>query len=274
MYGCLLVPPSHPEADFGVLFMHNEGYSTMCGHGIIGLVTVILEHRMFPVTEPETIVTLETPSGLVKAQARVQKGKVGVVNFQNVPSFVDALDQTVEVPGVGLVHYDLAFGGAYYGFCRAEDLGLSLLPETSRRLADLGMQIKQAIISHRLIKHPVEPDLGFLYGIIFFRSSEKSDVDFRQVCIFAAGALDRSPTGTGVSALLALLDARGRLESGRTLTIESILGTCFTGRMLNQVVYGGVKAIIPEVEGRAYITGQHEFLIDPDDPLREGFLVR
>ena len=167
MYGCLLVTPSNDEADFGVLFMHNEGYSTMCGHGIIGLVTVMLEHGLFPNTEPETSVKLETPSGLVTAKASVHKGRVQSVAFQNVPSFVVDLDQVVEVPGIGPVHYDLAFGGAFYGFCRAEEFGLELIPEHAQKITELGMTIKRAIMASRTIEHPAEADLGFLYGIIF-----------------------------------------------------------------------------------------------------------
>ena len=170
MYGCLVVQPCHLEADLGVLFFHNEGYSTMCGHGIIGLVTVLLEHQMHPITEPESLIRLETPSGLVTAKAFTRNGKVQSVAFHNVPSFVVDLDQVVEVPGIGPVHYDLAFGGAFYGFGRAENLGLELIPKHAKRITEVGMMIKQAIMESRTIKHPAEPDLGFLYGIIFFGS--------------------------------------------------------------------------------------------------------
>jgi len=273
MYGCLLVQPCHPEADLGVLFFHNEGYSTMCGHGIIGLVTVLLEHQMYPITEPESIIRMETPSGLVTAKASVNNGKVKSVVFHNVPSFVVDLDQVVEVPGIGPVHYDLAFGGAFYGFCRAEYLRLELIPKNARKLAEAGMTIKQAIMDSRTITHPTEPDLGFLYGIIFVGSPLNANSHYRQVCIFADGALDRSPTGTGVSAHLALLKAKGKIQIGQSLQFESILGTTFSGKIVEETTVGQLSAIIPEVEGQAFITGRHKFFIDPDDPLKEGYLL-
>ena len=273
MYGCLMVPPTIPEADLGVLFLHNEGFSTMCGHGIIGLVTVLLEHGMLPATEPETIIKLETPSGLVTARASVKDQRVQSVAFLNVPSFVTALDHVIEVPGVGPVRYDLAFGGAFYAFCRADDLGLKLEPESARRLVEVGTAIKEAIAPNRPVRHPVEPDLSFLYGTIFMEAAESQDADYRQVCIFADGALDRSPTGTGLSAYLAIRHARKQLEPQQALTVESILGTRFIGRIHKVTDFEGISAVIPEVEGSAYLTGKHEFLIDPEDPLREGFLL-
>jgi trans-L-3-hydroxyproline dehydratase len=274
MYGCLLVPPTTPEADLGVLFLHNEGCSTMCGHGVIGLVTVVLENGILPISEPETLVRLDTPSGLVTARASVEKGRVRSVAFTNVPSFVAALDQVVEVPGVGSVRYDLAFGGAFYAFCDAAELGVELKPAEARRLTDLGRAIKAAVAASRSLVHPVEPELAFLYGTIFVGPSQTPGADSRQVCIFADGALDRSPTGTGVSARLALQQARGELADRQPYVVESLLGTRFTGRILERVVYAGVPAIIPEVEGCAYLTGRHEFLIDPEDPLGSGFLLR
>ena len=274
MYGCLLLPPTTPEADLGVLFLHNEGFSTMCGHGVIGLVTVVLENGILPVKDEETVVRLETPSGLVTAWATVRNGRVRSVAFRNVPSFVAALDQVVEVPGVGPVRYDLAFGGAFYAFCRADDLGVALRPAEARRLSDLGMAIKEAIAAHRPIRHPVEPELAFLYGTIFVGPPHTPGADSRQVCIFADGALDRSPTGTGVSARLALQQARGELEDRQPYAVEGLLGTRFVGRILERVEYAGAQAVIPLVEGSAYTTGRHEFLIDPEDPLQAGFLLR
>ncbi len=274
MYGCVLVPPATPEADLGVLFMHNEGYSTMCGHGIIGLTTVVLEHGILPLKEPESFVRFETPSGLVTARASVENKRVRSVAFLNVPSFASGLDQSVEVPGMGMVRYDLAFGGAFYVFCRADELGLELKPECGRRLAEMGMRIKEAVTATREVKHPIEAELSFLYGTIFVGPAVGSDADCRQVCIFADGALDRSPTGTGVSAHLALRHARQQLRPQQPFAVESILGTRFIGRIHQVSDYSGMEAVIPEVEGSAYLTGKHEFYIDPGDPLKEGFLVK
>jgi trans-L-3-hydroxyproline dehydratase len=274
MYGCLLVEPTIPDADLGVLFMHNEGLSTMCGHGIIGLTTVVLEHGILPFREPETIVRWETPSGLVTARASLKDKRVRSVAFLNVPSFVAALDQTVDVPGLGSVGYDLAFGGAFYAFCRAQDVGVELNIGSARRVRELGMAIKEAVANQRTIEHPCEPDLGYVYGTIFVGPAASKDADCRHVCIFAEGALDRSPTGTGVSAHLAIQHARKQVQQGQAFTVESILGTRFIGRVNEVVQYEGMSAVIPEVEGSAYLTGKHEFLIDPDDPLKAGFLIR
>lgn len=273
MYGCLLVKPAHPQADTGVLFFHNEGYSTMCGHGIIGLTTVMLEQGLFPATVPATTIRFDTPSGLVTAKASVDEGKVRSVSFLNVPSFVLDVEQTVHVPGIGQVDYDLAFGGAFYAFCRAETLGLSLDPEHAPRLQALGLAIKQAIMAERTISHPTEPEIGYLYGTIFTGPPQTPGRDVRQTCIFANGALDRSPTGTGVSAHLALLHAKGDVGVGQSLRFESILGTVFGGKIVEETHLGPHPAIIPEVEGHAYLTGRHEFMIDPDDPLKDGFLL-
>ena len=273
MYGCLLATPAHPQADTGVLFFHNEGYSTMCGHGIIGLVTVMLEQGLFPASVPTTTIRFDTPSGLVTARASLDAGKVRNVAFLNVPSFVLAVEQTVRVQGIGSVNYDVAFGGAFYAFCRAEALGLTLEPKHAGRLQALGLAIKQAIMAERTISHPTEPELGYLYGTIFVGPPHTPEGDLRQTAIFANGALDRSPTGTGVSAHLALLHAKGTLRVGQSLRFESILGTLFGGKIVEETQLGPYPAIIPEVEGHACLTGRHEFMIDPDDPLKDGFLL-
>ena len=274
MYGCVVTPAVTPGADVGVLFLHNEGYSTMCGHGIIGIATVLIETGMISAREPETTVRIDTPAGLVTAFARVESGRVRGVRFHNVPSFVLALDQQVEVPGLGRVRFDLAFGGAFYAYVAAEPLGLRCAPDEFRRLIEAGMAIKRAVASSRVIPHPFEPDLGFLYGTIFVAPAEGRDVHSRNVCVFAEGEVDRSPTGTGVSGRLAIHHARGELGRDEVIEIESLIGTRFTGRVVGTTTFGPHPAVIPEVGGSAHITGRHEFLIDPDDPLRDGFLLR
>jgi len=274
MYGCLLIPPVTPEADLGVLFMHNEGYSSMCGHGIIGLATAVLETGILPRSETETTVKIDTPAGLVTAQAKAENGRVKSVSFQNVPSFVFGLDKVVQVPGLGKVNYDLAFGGAFYAYVKAEDIGLVCKPEAYRALIEKGRAIKQAVMESLPVVHPFEEDLNFLYGTIFIAPPQAQGAHSRNVCIFAEGEVDRSPTGTGVSGLLALLRARGEIDLNQPVVIESIIGTRFTGRIIETTNFGPYSAVIPEVEGSAYITGRHEFLINPEDPLREGFILR
>ena len=273
MYGCIVTPPVTPEADFGVLFMHNEGYSTGCGHGIIAITTVAVEAGLLTMTSPETRVKIDAPSGLVTAYARVAEGRVQSVYFHNVPSFVLVLDEAVDVPGLGKVRYDIAYGGAFYAFVQAEEVGVGCSPEDVRALIEKGMAIKRAIMAARPIPHPFEEDLSFLYGTIFIGPPQEPGAHSRNVCIFAEGEVDRSPTGTGVSARLAIHHARGEISLNEPITIESIIGSRFSGRVVQTTTFGPHPAIIPEVEGTAHITGRHEFLIDPNDPLRNGFLL-
>ena len=274
MYGCIVTPPVSPAADFGVLFMHNEGYSTMCGHGIIAITKIALETGRVPMQAPETTVRIDSPAGLVTARARVEKGHVRRVAFHNVASFVVALDETVAVPGLGQVRYDLAFGGAFYVFVQAEDVGLTCTPADFSALIETGRAIKQAVINSRPVEHPFEDDLSLLYGTIFIGPPEDPDAHSRNVCVFAEGEVDRCPTGTGVSARLAIHHARGEITVNQQIIIESIIGSRFTGRVVETTTFGPYPAIIPEVTGTAFITGKHEFLIDPDDPLKKGFILR
>jgi proline racemase len=285
MYGAIVTPPASPDGDLGVLFMHNEGWSTMCGHGIIALVTGLLEARPRPSTFPdldcERLATkgelrIDAPAGQVIARATLSSDRQRVIRvaFRNVPSFVYALDQTVDVPGWGCVRYDLAFGGAFYAYVDAADLGLALDAAGYRRLIEAGTAIKRAVMAAREIRHPVEPDLGFLYGVIFNGPPHDPAHQARNVCVFADGEVDRSPTGTGVSGRAALEHARGRLRAGQPFTIESILGTTFTVTIAGEADVAGYRAVIPEVSGRAWITGRHEFVCAPDDPLGAGFLLR
>jgi trans-L-3-hydroxyproline dehydratase len=274
MYGCFLTPPVSPGAAFGALFMHNEGFSTMCGHGIIALATVAVTVGLVPATGAETHMVIDTPAGPVAATAlRDEDGVVGV-RFRNVPSFLAARDQAVNVAGLGVVRYDLAFGGAFYAYVDADEHGLVLRPEQVGTLIEAGRAIKRAVIAKGPIEHPYEPDLGFLYGTIFVGPAEEPGRHSRNVCIFADGEVDRSPTGTGVSGRVAIHHARGELALGQPITIESILGTTFVAAAVEEVDYGRYPAVIAEVEGSAAITGRHEFLIDPADPFGEGFLLR
>jgi trans-L-3-hydroxyproline dehydratase len=274
MYGCIVTPPVSPDADIGILFMHNEGYSTMCGHGIIGIAKVALETGLLPMEAPETTIRIDTPAGLVTAHARVSGATVTSVRFHNVPSFVLALDETVDVPGLGTIRYDIAFGGAFYAFVNAGDAGVECTPVHFRHLIEKGTAIKKAIMASRAVPHPFERDLSFVYGTIFVGPPLSDDAHSRNVCVFAEGEVDRCPTGTGVSARLAIRLARDEIRVGEPMVVESIIGTRFTGRIVETTTFGPYPAIIPEVEGAAYITGRHEFLIDPNDPLKMGFILR
>jgi trans-L-3-hydroxyproline dehydratase len=274
MYGCIVTPPVTPEADIGVLFMHNEGYSTMCGHGIIAIAKAVVETGLVPMAAPETVVRIDSPAGLITAFAAIDGGRVTRVRFHNVPSFVVALDETVDVPGLGAVRYDLAFGGAFYAYVRAADAGVTCTPDDFRALIEAGVAIKQAVMASRPIVHPFEADLSLLYGTIFVGPAHDVAHHSRNVCIFADGEVDRCPTGTGVSGRLAIHHTRGEVAAGEPIVVESILGTTFTGCIVDTTEFGPYPAIIPEITGTAHFTGRHEFVIDPEDPLRDGFILR
>jgi trans-L-3-hydroxyproline dehydratase len=274
MYGAILTEPVTPDGDLGVLFIHNEGFSTMCGHGIIGLAVVGVDTGLIPLENKGEEIRIDTPAGRVAAYVRRENGRVVEASFLNVPSFVYALDQEVDVPGLGGLRYDVAFGGAFYAFCRAEEIGLELTASDFQRLIEVGRRIKQAVMEALPIHHPFEPDLSFLYGTIIVGAAHEQRHHSRNVCIFADGEVDRSPTGTGVSARAAIHYARGEIGLGEPFTVESILGTCFTGEVTGVTPFGPYEAVIPRVSGMAYVTGRSEWLIDPVDPLNMGFILR
>jgi proline racemase len=276
MYGAVLTQPVTLEADLGVLFMHNEGYSTMCGHGIIALVTTLLETGALAAKGQHTPINLDTPAGLVRATAHLDsRGQVERVLFLNVPSFLYARDVELDVPAFGRLRVDVAFGGAFYAFIPAAQLGLSVAPEQASQLAAAGDTITKAVNAVLPVQHPLEEDLGFLYGTIFTGPPENPAHHSRNVCIFANAEVDRSPTGTGVSARLALHHAKGEIEDGQHIVIESILGAAstFSGRVAGHAQVGPYRAVVPEVSGRAFITGRHEFVLDPSDELGQGFFL-
>lgn len=278
MYGCLLVPPNDEAGDFGIIFMHNEGYSTMCGHAIIAISTLAVEMGWNSGEDGEHTLKIDAPCGRITSFTEVRNGRVQGVRFHCVPSFVVELDREVEVDGLGKIAYDLAYGGAFYAYVdlnRNDDLLLDLTPASYRKLIQAGMDIKEAVMdSSKDILHPFEPDLSFLYGTIFIGDPLNAGLDSRNVCIFAEGEVDRCPTGSGVSGRMAIHQARQELKKGESMTIESIIGTVFRGSIVKTEDFGPYHAVIPEVEGTAHITGQHTFFIDPSDPLRDGFILR
>ncbi len=274
MYGCIITAPLTNNADFGIIFMHNEGYSTMCGHGIIAVTKVAIECGLVQMVEPQTIVKIDTPAGPVTAIGYIKNKKVEKVSFQNVPSYVVTLDNEIVISEYGKINYDLAFGGAYYVYVQVADIGLTCYPKDIHKLIHIGREIKEVVSNSVKIEHPYDNDLSFLYGTIFIDKPEDSDSYCRNVCIFADGEVDRSPTGTGVSGKLAIHYARGEIGLDEPITIESVIGTKFICKVLKEIKFGSNNAIIPEVTGEAFITGKHEFVIDPNDLLGEGIFIR
>jgi trans-L-3-hydroxyproline dehydratase len=274
MYGAVLTDPVTPDGDFGVIFLHNEGYSTMCGHGIIALTHAVLDTGMVDKPGEEPVLRIDTPSGRVTARAIREKGVVRKAFFLNVPSFVLALDRDIPVGELGRLRVDIAFGGAFYAFFDADALGLALVPENHDRLIHVGRVVKKAVMDHLPIVHPFEPDLGFLYGSIAVGKPADPAHHSRNVCVFAEGELDRSPTGTGLSARAAIHYRRGELPLDRSIIVESILGTTMEVRVAEVLKYGDGTAVIPEISASASLTGEHTFYFDPRDELKSGFIFR
>jgi len=267
MYGAVMTAST--TADFDVFFLHNEGYSTMCGHAIIALTKLVIETGLVPGER----VAFNVPAGRIESRARVEAGRVVEATFRNVPSFVYRRDQVIDTE-IGQVNFDIAYGGAFYAIVESEPLGLTLDESAYTRLIETGRTIKHAIMKTMPIEHPFESDLSFLYGTIFTGPARLAGHHSRNVCIFADGEVDRSATGSGVSARAALHYARGEVGLSEPITIESILGSTLTVRAVERTTFGPYDAVIPEVSGTAYFTGQNEFWFDPKDPLRNGFILR
>jgi trans-L-3-hydroxyproline dehydratase len=272
MYGAVLTPSF--DADLDVFFLHNEGYSTMCGHAIIALTKLVLETGLIRKGGNNPELMINVPAGRISARAVVDDGKVQEVTFRNVPSFVLLENQDVKVTDFGRVRFTVAFGGAFYAFVAADSLGLELVPDHFSQLIDLGRRIKKIVADSRNIKHPFEDDLSFLYGTIFTGPAHHPGNHSRHVCIFADGELDRSATGTGVSARAAILHENGELGSNERITNESILGSTMSVEVVETTTFGPYQGVVPEVSGTAYIIGQNEFYFDPEDPLICGFILR
>jgi len=267
MYGCFVTQPDDEGADLGVVFFHNAGYSTACGHGTIALVTWALESGLLPLEAPETRVTVDVPSGRLETVATVRAGRVERVRFRNVPAYVEA--RGLDAAGARV---DVAFGGAFYASLESPH---PVEAEHLPRLIELGRSIKAGLEGEREFAHPLEPELRDIYGVIFFeRLGAGPPLRQRNVTVFAEGEVDRSPCGSGTSARLALLDADGELPRGEDLRHESIVGTEFRARVVEEAKVAGRDAVITEVEGSAFRTGEHTFDLDERDPVGTGFLLR
>jgi len=274
MYGAIITEPTSSNGDFGTFFMHNEGYSTMCGHAMIALVKLAIDTGLIKKQGSGQEIIIDAPPGQIRAIGNVIKGKLVSVTFKNVPSFMLMENKTVDVQNIGKVKFDIAFGGAFYAFVNADELGLKLNTGDSDILIDIGRKIKKAVMDKYEIIHPFEDDLSFLYGTIFIAKAFNKNNHSRNVCVFADGELDRSPTGSGVSARAAIHHARGELNQNQLIRIESILGSTMDVKVSETCMFGPHKAVIPEVTGTASFTGRNSFYFDPDDKLGEGFLLR
>lgn len=273
MFGAIILPPTVPEADFGVVFMDSGGYLNMCGHGTIGAVTALLETGMLSYRGLEVPVILETPAGLVKVKTEMKNLTVRSVSFQNVPAFLWPEEGRVEIPGIGPITVEIAFGGSFFGLVDARKLRLELSPRNSQKLAGIGTEIRQLLNAGVKVQHPVKKEINRVDLVEFWHSSTAVGVDCKNVVVFGDGQIDRSPCGTGVCAKMASLFAQGELGLNQDFVSESIIGTRFRGRLLEVTRVGNLPAVVPEITGRAFITGIQEFTLHPEDPLKYGFLL-
>jgi proline racemase len=273
MFGAILTAPVSAGADFGVLFVDNEGSLTMCGHATIGVGTALVEAGLVPPVEPVISIRLDTVAGLIHLRVAVEASRATAVTFENVPAFVAARDVRVTVEDHGPVTLDIAFGGNFFGILDAAQVGLTIAPESAGRLAEAGRRIREAVNAAVPLRHPTLPHPSGLQIVTFRSPAGDAGASYRNVHVFAGGQVDRSPGGTGTSAVMALLHARGELPLGQAVVAEGILGGRFRGRLLRPLDLAGIPAVVPEVTGSAHVTGLHQFLLDPDDPWPEGFVI-
>lgn len=275
MYGALLVEPDLPGADLAVLFMHNEGYSTMCGHAVTALGRYAVDHGLVAALEPVTTVNIECPCGLVVASVEVSNGRAGAVSFESVPAFLLAGDQSTRLERYGEIRFDMAYGGAFYALAECSQFGLAFGRDRVRDFVDAATALTAKLKAEFPLSHPDHDDLAFLYGSILTDGEDHfSDRPTKNVCVFAEAEVDRSPTGSGVTARLAAMHAKGQIVTGQTRIFESIVGSHFTGAVARTSQAGGRAAIIARVGGRAFYSGRAEFSLEDGDELGQGFLIR
>jgi proline racemase len=270
MSGAILQPPTRADADWGVLFIEVSGCLPMCGHGTIGVATVLVETGMVAVTEPVTTIRLDTPAGLVTAEVSVRDGHADAVTIHNVPSFAVALDSTVDVPGFGAVHYDLAYGGNFYAIVSLDELGLPFERAAKDELLAAGLSIMDAVTGQAKPVHPEQPEVRGCHHV-YLAAPGSTARHSRHAMAIHPGWFDRSPCGTGTSARMAALHARGELPLHTDFVNESFIGTRFTGRLTGTTTVAGHPAVLPAITGRAWLTGMAQYLLDPTDPFPAGF---
>ena len=272
MSGAVLQQSTRPDADFGVVFIEVSGCLPMCGHGTIGTATVLVETGMVPVKEPVTVIRLDTPAGVVEATVEVESGRAKSVTIRNVPAYLHLRDATVRVPGVGDVTLDVAWGGNFYALLPAASVGLAVRPALHDELVRTGLAVMGAVNEQLTFAHPEQQSIDTCHHVLFTEPGDNS-VSGRAAVAIHPGWLDRSPCGTGTSARMAQLYARGELGLDEDYVHASVLGTTFTGRLLDTTTVGGFDAVVPSVRGRAWVTGLASYMLDPDDPFPAGFLL-
>ncbi|NLY77048.1 MAG: proline racemase [Tissierellia bacterium] len=274
MFGSILTQPVSDEADIGIIFMDGGGYLNMCGHGTIGAATIAVETGMVPMKEPVTELTLEAPAGLIRAKVAVENGKVKEVTFQNVPAFLYKEGVKINVPEIGEITLDISFGGSFFAIVDAKQLGMEIVPENATKLKDIGLKIRDIVNKEVEIQHPTLAHIKTVDLVEIYDEPTHPEATYKNVVVFGEGQVDRSPCGTGTSAKMATLHAKGELKEGEPFVYESIIGTLFRGRIVGTTKVGDYDAVIPEISASAYITGFNTFVIDEDDPMKHGFTLK
>jgi len=273
MSGSIITEPTHEEADIGVVFIEVSGWLPMCGHGTIATCVVLIETGIIEPREPVTKFVLDTPAGLVKAEVRVENGSAKEVTIWNVPSFLYKSDVEVNVPAVGRVKMDIAWGGNFYAILAADSVGLDVKPELNNELIECGRKIRQAVAKKVEVVHPENPKINICSHVRFLATSSRVEVTTKNAVIYGPGQIDRSPCGTGTSAELAMRYARGQTGLNEEFVSESIIGSIFRAKAVEETKVGPYKAIVPTLSGRAYIVGIQQFVLDPEDPFPAGFYL-
>lgn len=273
MSGAILQKPTRDDADWGVLYIEVSGCLPMCGHGTIGVATALIEKKLVDVIEPVTTIRLDTPAGLVVVDVAVENGQAKNVTLTNVPSFSYALDQVVDVPGLGSLTYDMAYGGNFYAIVPIDRVGITFTPENGQKFLDLGLQICDAINEQNRPVHPENPDIAICHHVDFIAPGSEGPLHWRNAMAIHPGWFDRSPCGTGTSARLAQMVARGEFSQGDVLNNESWIGSHFQGRIKEFTKVAHFDAIVPIITGRAWVMGEATWILDPSDPFPEGFTL-
>lgn len=274
MYGVFVTPPSGPKFDAGVIYMHGEHWRNMCGHGTIGTTMALVATGAFTSAQSPACIRLETTAGAVTAEVAFNDSRVEWCRFENVPAYVHAQDVAIDLPEIGQVHADIVFGGHFFGIIKWPDPKICICAENGNVFARLGVIAREELRKKVPVKHPIHGHISQVDLVTFYHEATRPEAMYRNVHVFADGKMDRSPGGTGTSAMMAMLEARGRLKIGQTIQAEGLLGSgTFEGCLVRETEVGGKRAVVPSVKGKANIYGYAKWLLDPDDPVGKGFVI-
>ncbi|MGF7159124.1 proline racemase/trans-L-3-hydroxyproline dehydratase [Rhodoligotrophos appendicifer] len=274
MFGAVMAPATRPEVDFGIIWVDHDGsYLNMCGHGTIGIGIVCVEAGLVPVTEPVTKIKIDMPAGLVEAHVTIENGRAVRTAMVNVPAFLHSRDNQIDVPGYGTVPVDIAFGGSFFAGVQGKNLGIEVGPENTEKLVKAGLAIRHAVNAQMKVQHPTLDHIKSVDLVTIWGPGRAPGALYKNIHVFSDGSFDRSPGGTGTSHMMTIMISHGLMKEDEAIVSEGITGSLFGGRMLSKTKVGEYDAWVPEISGSAWMTGLHQFIIDPEDPLGSGFRI-